>query len=1077
MSATGTVEDLAELGELDETILLKEIQARYDKEKIYTYIGDILIAVNPYRNLDIYGPERWKTYSSVELRRDLPPHLYAISDCAYQNLKRNAVNQCCVVSGESGAGKTESTKLLIEHVVQLCRQSPTDLHRRIVQVNPMLEAFGNAQTVINDNSSRFGKFIELNFDTEGQILGASISEYLLEKSRVVSHGKSERSFHIFYYLFAGLDKDQKEANLLENPNDHRILKQFPDEQVLEDKTTLDVCRKKWNELMELMTDVGFFDVEIEGTLAVLAAILHIADIKFIPDPVSDGVLIQNETVPCLIGQLIAVNMEDLVKALISNTSSIGSEKVTSLKNEAQANDGRDALSKALYSSLFSWIVSKINQLLQPKSESKSSLTIGILDIYGFENLKNNSFEQLCINIANEKLQFFFNLHIFQLELEEYKREGVSGGDIQFVDNQPLLDMLMGRCGLFDLIDEESRFPQGSDQTLLTKLTRNLAKHPDFRPALKQDPDFTIQHFAGQVTYSVIGFLEKNRDTLSNSMMGCLKTSTSLLVNEIFKNLLQDQNKGGGAAGRKVRMSVLLKGPIELQSINSAKIKKDLNPNNTLRGPTNATDGLPQVLKTLASHFKNSLDGLLVKLLAAEPHFIRCIKPNAVKEAETFDSKLVLQQLNYTGVLDTVKIRRLGYPSRIPFADFIKRYELINLVSSLKPVDNWIDGCRKLLEKSGLEGWQIGKTKVFLKYWQVEKLNLMLTEIGRRIVDCQRFCRAGLATRKLKEQFQLAAMCREINAMVGSISKRVSHLQDELHKTDIDVKRSSKPENTKYSSQASDFGIGSSRSSKDREDRYGRPLGFGASKENAETVTQCLFDETLDRVSSLSTDIWAKIYYMEKYLICGKLYLREWEVVLGDGSDTYNGTTIGVNSSEFEHLTEDSDCVDVFKSVGKGVQINRDDDGNVFMTKLTDCDVIIRGHMTPNENALCEEICTRLGRLDDKDQVKVFDIAVFKRRIAESLRSSDWDANVLAMLSVMSFSFVVDSATDSAIPCWACLINLAALDLLGKPEVLEEFKRNGHISEISEELKTKWASIDFHRMEEGYGVGVQKNSTR
>ncbi|ESO07178.1 hypothetical protein HELRODRAFT_170488 [Helobdella robusta] len=718
-------DDLTTLSELNEKTIVEEIRKRYASKKIYTYIGDILIAINPYEVLPIYGSMNWLKYTDVKNKTDHEPHIYIISDRAYQNMKRTGYNQCCVVSGESGAGKTESTKLMIEHIAQLCKHDESTLHEKIVEVNPLLEAFGNAQTVINNNSSRFGKFIELIFDDSGQILGAKLSEYLLEKSRLVNHGPGERNFHIFYYFFAGLDQSKLKCNMISKPESHRIMVESDGGKVFRDTTHMNECKQTWNVLLNIMKHVGFSSEEVNGIEAVLAAILHISDIKFIPHPETEGVSIEDDAKLALTAQLLQVCAEKFIDALISSSSVVGHETITSMKNEMQASDGRDALAKALYGRMFSWIVLQINNLLAPKkiqNSSQSQNWIGILDIYGFENFKNNSFEQMCINIANEQLQLFFNHHIFKLELEEYAKEGINGSSVVFVDNQPLLDLFLQTSppGIFALLDEESKFPQASDQTLIDKLVKNMTGKPDFQSTKGQSLFFTIKHFAGPVTYNVDGFLEKNRDTLSDNVINCLKDSNCLIVFELFSPFSEIGSISGTATTRKrnMRMSRLMDGVVfratPVNSVNQMKrasivAKKSVMSNQV--GTVGKNDQLMRGSKTLATSFKASLCTLIEKMLAAQPHFIRCIKPNAMKQASNFNEKMVTEQLNYTGVLETIKIRKLGYSSRLPFLDFIHRYGVIGGVLTLKNPEQGREISLQIMNKVQMTDWQVGKTKV------------------------------------------------------------------------------------------------------------------------------------------------------------------------------------------------------------------------------------------------------------------------------------------------------------------------------------------------------------------------------
>ncbi|XP_066193956.1 myosin-IIIa-like [Sylvia atricapilla] len=553
----------------------EQLQKGYAKDQIYTYVGDILIAVNPFRNIDIYSSQHSKLYIGAK-RTANPPHIFAVADIGYQSMVTYNSDQCIVISGESGAGKTQSAHLLVQQLTVLGKANNRTLQEKILQVNNLVEAFGNAGTIINDNSSRFGKYLEMKFTCGGTVVGAQISEYLLEKSRVV---------HQAVYL----------------QNDHfRIVQDFMNNSFY----------KSQFELIEQCFKVIGFTLEAD----------------------------------------------ELQEALTSHCVVTRGETIIRPNTVEKATDVRDAMAKALYGRLFSWIVNRINTLLKPDkhlSENDDGLNIGILDIFGFENFKKNSFEQLCINIANEQIQFYFNQHVFAWEQNEYLYEGVDARVIEYEDNRPLLDMFLQKpMGLLSLLDEESRFPQATDQTLVEKFEDNLKSKYFWRPK-RVDLTFGIYHYAG----------------------------------------------------------------------------------------------------------KYSLMDLLSKMVVGQPHFVRCIKPNNDRQANKFDKEKVLVQLRYTGILETARIRRQGYSHRILFANFIKRYYLICYKTNDDPPVS-PETCAAILEKAHLDNWVLGKTKVFLKYYHVEQLNLMRKETVDMIILIQAYVRGWLGSRrykKIKEQREQSAI--------------------------------------------------------------------------------------------------------------------------------------------------------------------------------------------------------------------------------------------------------------------------------------------------------------------------------
>ncbi|CAF4006688.1 unnamed protein product [Adineta steineri] len=536
---SGEINDLSILNILNENNLLYELRIRYKKGIIYTYIGDVLIAINPFKQLNIYEKQQHDLYKHIQYRNHSPPHIFWIADHAYRKLCLSKQSQCIIVTGESGSGKTESTKLMVSHVIY-CSGNTGDreLQNRIIETSPLLEAFGNAQTCMNQNSSRFGKYLQLNFTDNGRIVGAKVYEYLLEKSRIVQHGSNERTFHFFYYLFAGLEKEDLNYFHLNDPETYRILKDPSGEKVFPNQTDFDHCRQMFNTQKNIMKRMGFTDKDINIVFTILSAILHLTNIQFTRDDETDGVYIEDEYPLEVVCTLLALDQEMLTMALISTFSITKGEHVISLKNFDQANDCRDALAKALYERLFSWIVKQINNLLQPTRRNNSMdgdiyLTCSILDMSGFENFQMNSFEQLCINITNEHLQYYFNEHIFIQEQQDYQTEGISYEKIHFQNNEDLIALFMDSLGILALLDEESHFPKANDESLVQKFHSHCKYHSRYIKPKGNETTFGIHHYAGKVVYDAHGFLEKNRDNLSINLIECMKKSGMELIKHLF----------------------------------------------------------------------------------------------------------------------------------------------------------------------------------------------------------------------------------------------------------------------------------------------------------------------------------------------------------------------------------------------------------------------------------------------------------------------------------------------------------------------------------------------------------------
>ncbi|KAG7464001.1 hypothetical protein MATL_G00182640 [Megalops atlanticus] len=549
-------DDLVNLEALDEEVIISRLQRRYEELQIYTYVGDILIALNPFQNLSIYSPQFSKLYHGVK-RSSNPPHIFATADAAYQGMVTFCKDQCIIISGESGAGKTESAHLIVQHLTFLGKANNRTLREKILQVNPLVEAFGNACTAINDNSSRFGKYLEMKFTPTGAVMGAKISEYLLEKSRVIKQAMGEKNFHIFYYIYAGLyHQDQlKEYGLPEKTPPRYIDNEHG--KVMQDIISSKLYKEQFDAIQDCFRIIGFTEEEVNSVYKILSAILNTGNIEFAAitsQHQTDKSEVPNSEALENAATLLSIGSEELQEALTSHCVVTRGETIIRTNTVDKATDVRDAMSKALYGRLFSWIVNRINALLQPDKNicaAESGMNVGILDIFGFENFTKNSFEQLCINIANEQIQFYFNQHIFALEQMEYQSEGVDASLVEYEDNRPILDMFLQKpMGLLSLLDEESRFPQATDQTLVDKFDDNLRCKYFWRPK-RVELCFGIQHYAGKVLYNVDGFLEKNRDTLPADIVVVLRTSENRLLQQLFSSPLTKtgERRLSGAAAR------------------------------------------------------------------------------------------------------------------------------------------------------------------------------------------------------------------------------------------------------------------------------------------------------------------------------------------------------------------------------------------------------------------------------------------------------------------------------------------------------------------------------------------------
>ncbi|KAF8792401.1 Myosin-3 like protein [Argiope bruennichi] len=627
-------EDMSNLTYLNDPSVLYNLKERYYAKLIYTYSGLFCVAINPYKRFPIYTNRVVQMYKGKR-RGEMPPHIFAVSDGAYNDMLQNRENQSMLITGESGAGKTENTKKVIAYFANVGKSSKEkkdkeaskkgNLEDQVIQTNPVLEAFGNAKTVRNDNSSRFGKFIRIHFGPMGKLAGADIETYLLEKARVISQQPLERSYHIFYQIMSGKIKNLKEKVLLSNNiRDYHFVSQG--------KT--DIPGVDDGEDM-LVTDngfdvLGFTDEEKLNIYKITGSVMHLGELKFKQRPREEQAEADGTEAGEKVAHLLGLNAADLYKNLLKPKIKVGNELVTQGRNKEQVVYSVGALAKAMYDRLFKWLVKRVNETLDTKQ--KRQHFIGVLDIAGFEIFDFNSFEQLCINFTNEKLQQFFNHHMFVLEQEEYKREGIEWTFIDFgLDLQACIDLIEKPMGVLSILEEESMFPKASDKTFEEKLkTNHLGKSPNFvkpkppKPG-QQEAHFAIVHYAGTVPYNLNGWLEKNKDPLNDTVVDQFKHASNKLLNDIFEDHsglgVDDPKKGGGR-------------------------KKGSG------------------FQTVSALYREQLNKLMTTLRSTQPHFVRCIIPNETKSPGVIDSHLVMHQLTCNGVLEGIRICRKGFPNRM-----------------------------------------------------------------------------------------------------------------------------------------------------------------------------------------------------------------------------------------------------------------------------------------------------------------------------------------------------------------------------------------------------------------------------
>eukprot|EP00054_Salpingoeca_dolichothecata_P027671 m.204047 g.204047 ORF g.204047 m.204047 type:complete len:1201 (+) comp26016_c2_seq1:100-3702(+) len=725
-------QDLATLAFLTEESLNDALRKRYSRQNVYTYMGDILIAINPYEKLPIYDDATAMKYKQA-LKAQNAPHIFAVADAAFTSAVQSSQNQVVVISGESGAGKTESTKFVISHLLRLCRGVEGSLQYKILQINPLLEAFGNAQTVMNHNSSRFGKFIELLFNEDGLVGGALLSDYLLERSRVVFQDSMERNFHIFYYLLQGIPPHLASSYRLGTHKNFRYLC------ATDNPLSQAEAQDRWQGVEKCLSVLGITDSVREYIIGLLCGILHVGNINFKENEQTEAALVEDESQLAFAASILLVDDQSLTAALLTSKSYVRGETIIKRFNGRQSTDCRDALAKALYGRFFSWLVQQINGLLMPDAHADARLSIGLLDIFGFENFQKNSFEQFCINLANEQLQFFFNEHIFRMELDEYSKEGISSSSITFVDNKPLLDLFLSKpIGLLSLLDEESKLQSSTDSTLQKKLDTHLSSRQHFS---SHASGFTVRHFAGMVQYNVKGMISKNRDRLPDLVEEVMQESKSELVALLFQENAQPKASKFGFSHRlRAAMSSRNKKrrpgpPTSSAMVNSPRAQRSSRRGRKRRGAKT----------TVGAQFNHSLELLMSKMNPCAPHFVRCIKPNTRALPRQYNDDFIITQLRYTGVLETVRVRREGYPYRPTFDEFLRRFSFFafGFLEKVKPT---AANCQKVLAHVQLKEFAIGKTKVFLKYWHLDHLMGLVMNISKHAIVVQKHVRGFIARR-------------------------------------------------------------------------------------------------------------------------------------------------------------------------------------------------------------------------------------------------------------------------------------------------------------------------------------------
>lgn len=659
--------DFVMLDKLDENSFLANIRERFNKKQIYTYIGEQIVAMNPFQKLDIYTPEVMKGYRNRYMY-EVQPHIYALADDTFRLMLQDLHNQCVLITGESGAGKTECSKIFMQYIVMVSGNQAANrglpgaaetIKQRLLNSNPVLEAFGNAKTLRNDNSSRFGKYMEIQFDGGGAPGGGNISQYLLEKSRVVVRANDERNFHIFYQVLS--DAALRSSTKLGQAKDYACLNNSGCFSVSTINDTGD-----FTEVKNAMDELGFEQKDKDSVWRILAAILHLSNVQF--DQLDQAkVSGKSKATFDIVKGLLGLNDNGLNSALTTRDIETAGKVTIVPLNQEQSMFARDSMCKALYTKVFDWVVETINKSL--RGDRQPDVVIGVLDIYGFEIFQVNSFEQFCINYCNEKLQQLFIDMVLKQEQEEYKKEGIEWSPIPYFNNQPIIDLIEKNPGILKLLDETCMVGNPTHDDFLRKLDTAFAKHEFYASfTTKKDKSiartaFRVTHYAGVVDYDITEFIFKNKDTLHQTIQDACSASSDALVKDLFPNARSKQR------------------PV-----------------------------------TAGTQFKTNVGSLVTTLRACQPHYIRCIKSNDKKGAFVLDEERVKHQVAYLNLVETVKVRRAGFCNRQPYNRFLPRYKMICDATWPRWDGDPKEGCAKIIQSLGFPAteYRLGVSKIFIK---------------------------------------------------------------------------------------------------------------------------------------------------------------------------------------------------------------------------------------------------------------------------------------------------------------------------------------------------------------------------
>ncbi|XP_066929730.1 myosin-IIIb-like [Clytia hemisphaerica] len=1020
--------DLCDLENPDDDVIVDAIKKRYECGYFYTCIGDILISINPYKESILNSLEVSHRYKDEPSLTQTNPHVFGTTNNLYHFLNVNKESQCFIVSGESGSGKSEVIHQAVTHFLCLVSTSDRSFKERILQANVILEAFGNARTSLNSNATRFCKYLKFHFDSKLHLSGVSITDYLLELPRVSNQRQGEANFNIFYYMFSGRTEDELSKQLLDTPTQHKYLKygEFFGDDLL-----------SWSQAYESLIDafqvVGFTQETVKEIFGILSAILNIGDLKFKCEDETTGVFVDNLEILDKVSILLGVDTSDLELCLTSNLFVKPDDGVSGFKSLSEAEQTRDFMANFMYARLFSWIVSNINTFLnpgEPKKKQSEHVHVGFLDIFGFEDFQKNTLEQLCINTTNEQINLHFIQHVFAREQVDYQEEGLSELQlVEYFDNKNIVNLLLETPhGIFALLEEESKCLQADDQTLVSSFNAHCSELKFYIPSTANASTFSIVHYNKKVTYAADDFILRNNAKLDGCLIECLRGSKGQLTSTLFNSsltktgaLIIKQGHGtvnccqGDLRGAYTkRINHRLKKEGKCNTSKACHNTKSKQRTFTARKHKN---------NSVAVQFRNSLVDLIETILLCQAHFVRCIKPNKVKEADNFDVDFVRAQIKCNGILDSVRIRKDGFPVRLPFKIFVERYRFVKF-DMTSPLENTGEICQQILQHCNIDdGYKIGATRVLLRLEHVQKLLSSLDEQTRRIVIAQKMVRGKLA--RIDFDFLQTSRKQEdrnVGNLLVSISSRSSKMHDNLLiLNDYDLKRHQRVKDKEMKKEIEKENFIQKRkltSATDPElklrESQQRPAPENSPNRKVPRNKQRTQTEPLIRnFISGPQSAWCMVKCYERQFHIASFQMEE-AVICVDGTHTFSDK----NRIAFATLpvrADDPKVAKVKSCIGKGVQLHQDERQNLWATRLGKNPIFVRGH------TLCPELVKLNGKLTQGVPMKVLDTAAFKDYMREEVEKNggvteDLKDRIMSKLKIC-MSFIKDTHLDEETPCW------------------------------------------------------------